>query len=170
MMYTAHKKFMNTSTTAESVASFILEGRYLENQTSWTVDILKYFISHGPLTDWYIVQNKTSKGPLKSLHNTTAHFFLVSMEVNFKVSCYGKRHIFSFKFDCEYHDDFWCNIGISKISGLKTLFATGVTLYDLVKKWSFCQQGRSQFEWSSGSRVQAFHNGIYRVSEITYEV
>ena len=73
--YTAHKKFMNTSTTAESVASFILEGRYLENQTSWAVEILKYFISHGPLTDWHIVQNKTSKWPLKSLHNTTAHFF-----------------------------------------------------------------------------------------------
>ena len=32
--YTAHNKFMNTSTIAESVASFILEGRYLENQTS----------------------------------------------------------------------------------------------------------------------------------------
>ena len=32
-MYTAHKKFMNTSTSAESMASFILEGRYLENQT-----------------------------------------------------------------------------------------------------------------------------------------
>ena len=32
--YTAHKKFMNTSTCAESVASFILEGRYLESQTS----------------------------------------------------------------------------------------------------------------------------------------
>ena len=31
--YTAHNKFMNTSTSAESVASFILEGRYLENQT-----------------------------------------------------------------------------------------------------------------------------------------
>ena len=34
MIYTAHKKFMNTSTSAESVASFILEGRYLENQTT----------------------------------------------------------------------------------------------------------------------------------------
>ena len=33
-MYTAHQKFMNTSTSAESVASIILEGRYLENQTS----------------------------------------------------------------------------------------------------------------------------------------
>ena len=33
-IYTAHKKFMNTSTSAESVASFILEGRYLENQTT----------------------------------------------------------------------------------------------------------------------------------------
>ena len=32
--YTAHKKFINTSTSAESVASFILEGRYLKNQTS----------------------------------------------------------------------------------------------------------------------------------------
>ena len=32
-VYTAHKKFMNTSTSAESMASFILEGRYLENQT-----------------------------------------------------------------------------------------------------------------------------------------
>ena len=32
--YNAHKKFMNTSTTVESVASFILEGWYLENQTS----------------------------------------------------------------------------------------------------------------------------------------
>ena len=31
-IYTAHKKFMNTSTSAESVTSFILEGRYLENQ------------------------------------------------------------------------------------------------------------------------------------------
>ena len=34
IIYTAHKKFMNTSTSAESVASFILEGGYLENQTS----------------------------------------------------------------------------------------------------------------------------------------
>ena len=32
-IYTAYKKFMNTSTSAESMASFILEGRYLENQT-----------------------------------------------------------------------------------------------------------------------------------------
>ena len=31
--YTDHKKFMNTSTSAKSMASFILEGRYLENQT-----------------------------------------------------------------------------------------------------------------------------------------
>ena len=30
--YTAHKKFMNTSTGAESLASFILEDRYLKNQ------------------------------------------------------------------------------------------------------------------------------------------
>ena len=34
MTYTAHKKFMNSSTSAESMASFILEGGYLENQTS----------------------------------------------------------------------------------------------------------------------------------------
>ena len=32
-IYTAHKKFRNTSTSAESVASIELEGRYLENQT-----------------------------------------------------------------------------------------------------------------------------------------
>ena len=32
--YTAHKKFMNTITSTESVASFILVGWYLENQTS----------------------------------------------------------------------------------------------------------------------------------------
>ena len=32
-IYAAHKKFMNTSTSAESMASVILEGRYLENQT-----------------------------------------------------------------------------------------------------------------------------------------
>ena len=31
--YTAHKKFMNTSTSAESVASFTLEAQLLENQT-----------------------------------------------------------------------------------------------------------------------------------------
>ena len=31
ILYTAHKKFMNTSTSAEPVASFILEGRYREN-------------------------------------------------------------------------------------------------------------------------------------------
>ena len=31
-VYTAHKKFMNTSTSVESMASFMLEGRYLENQ------------------------------------------------------------------------------------------------------------------------------------------
>ena len=32
--YTAHKKFMNTSASAETAASFILEGRYIDNQTS----------------------------------------------------------------------------------------------------------------------------------------
>ena len=73
-LYTAHKKFMNTSTSATSVASFILEGRYLENQTSQPVEILKHIISHGPLTDQDIIQNKTSKLPLKSLHNATAWF------------------------------------------------------------------------------------------------
>ena len=66
LKYTAHKKFMNTSTSAEFVASFILEGRYLKSQTSYTVEILNYFISHGPLTEFYMVQNKTSKLSLKS--------------------------------------------------------------------------------------------------------
>ena len=47
--YTAHKKFMNTSTSAESIASFILEGRYLENQTPQAVEILHDFIPYGPL-------------------------------------------------------------------------------------------------------------------------
>ena len=63
---------MNTSTSAESVASFILEGRYLENQTPWAIEILHDFIPYGPLTDLHMVRNKTSKLPLKSLHNTTA--------------------------------------------------------------------------------------------------
>ena len=70
--YTAHNEFMNTSTSAESVASFILEGRYLENQTPWGVDILHDFIPYGPLTDLRMVRNKTSKLTLISLHNTTA--------------------------------------------------------------------------------------------------
>ena len=63
---------MNTSTGAESAASFILEGLFLKNQTSWAVEIFNVFISHGPLTELHMVQNKTSKLPLKSLHNTTA--------------------------------------------------------------------------------------------------
>ena len=63
---------MNTSTSAESVASFILEGRYLENKTPYAVEILHDFISYGPLTDLHMFRNKTSKLPLKSLHNTTA--------------------------------------------------------------------------------------------------
>ena len=71
--YTAAKKFMNTSTTAVSVASFILQGRYLENQTSKAVEILHDFISYNPLTDLHMVQNKASKLRLKSLRNTTAH-------------------------------------------------------------------------------------------------
>ena len=71
-MYTTHKKFMNTSTSAESMASFILEGRYLKNQTPLAVEILHDFISYDPLTDLHMVRNKTSKLPLKSLHNTTA--------------------------------------------------------------------------------------------------
>ena len=57
---------MNASTSAESVASFILEGRYLENQTSYAVEIMHDFISYGPLTDLHMVRNKTSKQPLKS--------------------------------------------------------------------------------------------------------
>ena len=63
---------MNTSTSAESVASFILEGRYLENQTPKAVEILHDFIPYGPLTDLYMIRNKTSELPLKSLHNATA--------------------------------------------------------------------------------------------------
>ena len=70
--YTTHKKFMNTCTSAESVASFILEGRYLGEPNIVGCWNLEYIISHGPLTDSHIVQNKTSKLPLKSLHNTTA--------------------------------------------------------------------------------------------------
>ena len=62
---------MNNSTSAESVASFILEGRYLENQTSQAAEILHDFISYYPLTDLNMVQTKASKLPLKSL-NTTA--------------------------------------------------------------------------------------------------
>ena len=65
-------KFMNTSTSAESVASIELEGRYLDNQTPWAVEILIDCISHGPLTESHMVQNKTSELPMKSLHNTTA--------------------------------------------------------------------------------------------------
>ena len=70
--YTAGKKFMNTSTSAESMASFILEDRYLENQTPLAVEILHDFIPYGPLTDLHMVWNNTSKLPLKPLHNTTA--------------------------------------------------------------------------------------------------
>ena len=86
-IHTAHKKFMNTSTSAEFVASFILDGRYLETQTSLDVEILKYFISNGPLTDWHIVQNKTSKLPLNHYIIPRHNFVPVSMEVNFKGSC-----------------------------------------------------------------------------------
>ena len=56
---------MNTSTSAESVASFILEGRYLENQTPYTVEILHDFIPYGPLSDLNVDRNKTGKLPLK---------------------------------------------------------------------------------------------------------
>ena len=63
---------MNTSTSAESVASFLFEGRYLESQTSWAIEILNDFVSHGPVTELHMVQNKTSNLPLQSLHNTTA--------------------------------------------------------------------------------------------------
>ena len=63
---------MNTSTSAESVASLILEGRYLENLTSEAVEILQDFMSCGPLTEIHMVRNQTSKLPLKSLHNTMA--------------------------------------------------------------------------------------------------
>ena len=79
-------------------------------------------------------------------------------------------HIFAFKFDSEYHDDLSCNIGISKISRLTTLFAADVTWYDLVQKWSFCQWWCSHFKLSSRSCVPTLHNGIYRVSEMTHEV
>ena len=51
---------MNASTSAESVASIKFEGRYLENQTSYAVEILHDFISHGPLTKSHMVPNKTS--------------------------------------------------------------------------------------------------------------
>ena len=50
-IYTAHKKFMNTSTRAESMASLVLEGRYLENQIWKAIEILNGFLSHGPLTE-----------------------------------------------------------------------------------------------------------------------
>ena len=61
--YTAHKKFMNTSTSAESVASFILEGRYLENQIPYAVESLHDFIPYGPLTDLHMVWNKRVSYP-----------------------------------------------------------------------------------------------------------
>ena len=48
---------MNASTSAEFVARIKLGGRYLQNQTSYAVDD---FISHGPLTELHMVQNKTS--------------------------------------------------------------------------------------------------------------
>ena len=54
------------------MASFMLEGRYLGNQTPQSVEILHGFIPYGPLTDLHMVRNNTSKLPLKSLHNTTA--------------------------------------------------------------------------------------------------
>ena len=56
---------------------------------------------------------------------------------------------------------------IKKISRLTTLFATNVTWYDLVQKWSFLQWRRSHFKWSSRS---TFHNGICSISEMTREV
>ena len=71
-LYTAHKKFMNTSFSAESMASFTLEGRYLENQTPSAVEILHDFKPYGPLTDLCMVWNNTGKLPLESFHNTTA--------------------------------------------------------------------------------------------------
>ena len=46
--YTSHKKFMNTSISTESVASFMMEGRNLESQTWQAIDILNGFISLGP--------------------------------------------------------------------------------------------------------------------------
>ena len=51
-----------------------LEGRYLENQTSWVVETLSAFISHDALTELHMVQNKTNKLPIESLHNTTVKF------------------------------------------------------------------------------------------------
>ena len=56
----AHKKFMNSSTSAESVASIKLEDWYLENQTSKAVVILNGFVSHDPWTESHMVHNKTS--------------------------------------------------------------------------------------------------------------
>ena len=91
------------------------------------------------------------------------------MDVNFKVSCWDKNHIFSFKCDGDNHDDASCNSDISQISGLTSLFVTDVTWYDLVQKF-FCQWWRSHFRWSSRSHFPTFHNSIYRVSEMTPEV
>ena len=55
----------NTKKTAFIIA---FEGRYLENQTLYAAEILNDFISHRPLKDHHMVQNKNNKIPIKSLH------------------------------------------------------------------------------------------------------
>ena len=51
----------------------------------------------------------------------------VSIEVHIQFSCQYKSHIFSFKFECEYHDDISYNNDIRKLTGLATLFGIDVT-------------------------------------------
>ena len=83
-VYTSHKKFMNTSTSAKSAVIIKFQGRYLKNQISYAVEILNDFILHGPLTEHHIAQNKKNKIPINHYIIPWHNFVSVSMEVSFK--------------------------------------------------------------------------------------
>ena len=117
-----------------------------------------------------MVQNKTIKYTENHYKISWHNFVQVSMQVNFKISCHDKSHIFSFKIVCKYHGDISCIIDMSKINGLATVFATDTTWYDSVQKRCFFRCRRSAFKWSSRSRIPTFLNGIYGFDEMTHAI
>ena len=63
---------MNTGISAKSVVINKFEGQYLESHTSQADEMLGDFISHAPLKG-HMVQNRKSKIPTNSLHDTVTY-------------------------------------------------------------------------------------------------
>ena len=72
-LHTTHKKFRNTNNDTKYVVYIKFYDWYIENQPLQAVEILDYFILHGPLKMQHMVRNNKAVVPM-ALRNTTAWF------------------------------------------------------------------------------------------------